>query len=132
MACRLITPHPWLLNWRNWQASRPARSMGGMSQGRAVPCFLWQATDLRYNPIGERVSGAIRERVNPRLEGVGVPEPQLHGALVSVIAGFEVLSGGKVGGSVRQTKIPGCVAAGVVDQGAGVVQALGVGWEGRT
>ena len=70
--------------------------MGGRSQGRGVPCFRWRKTDLRHNPNGKRVSGTVREGVITALGWVGVPEAELDGALVSGIACFDVLSGGKV------------------------------------
>ena len=55
-----------------------------------------EARDLRYNSIGERVSGVIREGVKPALGGVGVTEPELDGALVAGIDRFDVLDVGNL------------------------------------
>ena len=83
------------------QLAELAAIQAGAVDGREVPgqgrsLLPVEETDLRHNPNGKRVSGTVREGVITALGWVGVPEAELDGALVSGIACFDVLSGGKV------------------------------------
>ena len=50
---------------------------GGDVPGQGRPLITVEAADLRYNPLGEWVSGIVRERVIPAFVGKGVSESQL-------------------------------------------------------